>query len=293
MVENLFERARLDAQHMTVNVIINRWASLTLVIVAGISPLCGAESDPRSACTLEMVERLREIDARMDVRANPYENPHRAFLFGAEARAATNDADRLNALRRYAIELLNAGASREAVVAFNEVEKLEDQLQVTNKEDRRLTRMYLGTAWLRFGEQQNCLTNHTIESCLLPLRGGGVHQLQQGSREAIEVFRSVLETEPEERFAADYDIHRFTDVAGDLGLDNNDLSGGTILDDFNNDGLLDVMVTAIGGRSQMRYFQNRGNGSFEDRTEAAGLLGLTRGLNLIQGDYNNGGFVEA
>src|SRR5207248_2756639 len=35
-----------------------------------------------------------------------------------------------------------------------------------------------------------------------------------------------------------------------------------------------------------------GDGTFSDRTEAAGLTGLTGGLNLITGDFNNDGFVD-
>jgi hypothetical protein len=42
----------------------------------------------------------------------------------------------------------------------------------------------------------------------------------------------------------------------------------------------------------MHYFRNKGDGTFSDRTAAAGLSGQLGGLNLIQADYNNDGCVD-
>jgi hypothetical protein len=42
----------------------------------------------------------------------------------------------------------------------------------------------------------------------------------------------------------------------------------------------------------MHFFHNNGDGSFVDRTMEAGLTGVTGGLNLIQGDYNNDGLPD-
>ena len=37
---------------------------------------------------------------------------------------------------------------------------------------------------------------------------------------------------------------RFPDVSDGLGIDSNDLAGGAIVDDFDNDGYYDVMISA-------------------------------------------------
>src|SRR5690606_2743621 len=89
-----------------------------------------------------------------------------------------------------------------------------------------------------------------------------------------------------------YPLKQFTDVAPQVGLDVNDLSGGGIIDDFNNDGYLDVMVSSWFPTHQMRYFVNNGDGSCTEKTEEAGLTGITGGLNMVQGDYNNDGFAD-
>ena len=53
-------------------------------------------------------------------------------------------------------------------------------------------RFYQALAWLRLGEQENCLTNHNAQSCVFPIRGEGVHKLQKGSRKAIEILEARL-----------------------------------------------------------------------------------------------------
>jgi hypothetical protein len=42
----------------------------------------------------------------------------------------------------------------------------------------------------------------------------------------------------------------------------------------------------------MRYFHNRGDGTFSDRTRAAGLEGQIGGLNLSHADYDNDGDLD-
>jgi hypothetical protein len=64
------------------------------------------------------------------------------------------------------------------------------------------------------------------------------------------------------------------------------------MDDFDNDGLLDLVISGSGLDSQLRFFRSKGDGTFTELTEAAGLQGLTGGLNLIQADYDNDGFVD-
>jgi hypothetical protein len=223
---------------------------------------------------------------------------------------------------RYASALLNDGRSEEALQEFQKFDEELDRLgiQPPASEVPKI-KLLKAIAYLRLGEQENCLHNHNADSCLLPIRGGGVHVAQRGSRGAIGVLNDLLATQPTpyavwllniaymtlgeypdrvppqwrvppQVFASDYDIKRFPDVAGALGVDVDDLSGGVVMDDFDNDGLLDLMVSASGLDSPLRVFRNNGDGTFTERTHDAGLDGLTGGLNLIQGDFNNDGFVD-
>ena len=65
------------------------------------------------------------------------------------------------------------------------------------------------------------------------------------------------------------------------------------MEDFDNDGLLDLVVTDLGLRPQpMAFYRNKGDGTFEDRTEAAGLTEQLGGLYCVQTDYNNDGHMD-
>jgi hypothetical protein len=184
----------------------------------------------------------------------------------------------------------------------------------------------LGVAYMRLGETENCCAANTPESCILPIRGAGIHKNSTGSRRAIGLFKKVLRmapsnsprhfearwllniaymtlgeypggvpTEyriPESTFRSSIEFPQFRNIAKRLGLDTFSLAGGAIGDDIDNDGLIDLVVSTWDVRGQIRFFRNRGNGGFEDRTEQAGLKGIYGGLNMIQADYDNDGFVD-
>ena len=184
----------------------------------------------------------------------------------------------------------------------------------------------LGVAYMRKGETQNCCpseigTASNPDSCILPLRDGGIHTQQEGSLQAITYLTEVLRNTtvelslhlearwllniaymtigaypeqvpkpyllPPEAFQSAEELPRFTNIAPHLGLDTFDLSGGAIMDDFDNDNYLDLVVSTWDPTGQLRFFRNNQNGTFSEQTEQAGLLGLYGGLNLLQADYDN------
>lgn len=224
---------------------------------------------------------------------------------------------------RFAMALLQAGDLEEALPEFQAIES--ELLKRLGPEKRPVLAKVLkqwAICYLRLGELENCLHNHNAESCLFPIRGGGMHILPEGSRGAIAVLERLLELYPGDLaarwllnvsymtlgeypekvphrhlidpsfFRSDHEIGAFPDVAGSLGIDVDDLAGGVVMEDFDRDGYLDLMVSGWGLESQLRVFRNMGDGSFEERTEAAGLRGLYSGLNLVHGDYNNDGLPD-
>ena len=70
------------------------------------------------------------------------------------------------------------------------------------------------------------------------------------------------------------------------------MSGGAIMDDFDNDGLLDLVVTSSDPTQPMALYRNKGDGTFEERTAAAGLSEQLGGLYCVQTDYNNDGWLD-
>ena len=77
-----------------------------------------------------------------------------------------------------------------------------------------------------------------------------------------------------------------------FGLAVSNMAGGTILEDFNGDGHLDVVVSSQDSCAPLRYFRSDGDGTFSDRSVEAGLGEQLGGLNLVQTDYNNDGWPD-
>jgi hypothetical protein len=184
----------------------------------------------------------------------------------------------------------------------------------------------LGVAHMRLAETQNCCNRNTSESCIVPIQGGGIHTNPYGSTEAIRWFERVLQDAPPESerwfralwlyniahmtldrypdqvpvawrvpetaFQTKGNFPAFKNVAQAKGLDTFSMAGGVIADDFDRDGNLDLVVSTFHTHGQIRYFQNEGQGTFVDRKSEAGLMGLYGGLNLLQTDYDNDGFLD-
>ena len=180
----------------------------------------------------------------------------------------------------------------------------------------------LAVAHMRRGEMENCMQNHNAASCIFPLRPEARHKLPSGSQNAIRYFSKYLEQNPSDlevrwllnvahmtlgsypsgvpekllippqAFASQEDIGRFTDVAPALKLDGVNTAGGTIVDDFDNDGNLDIVLSVVDACSPMRYFHNNGDGTFADWSAKAKLSGQLGGINAIQTDYNNDGRLD-
>lgn len=180
----------------------------------------------------------------------------------------------------------------------------------------------LGVSHMRQAENQNCIDGHTSGSCIFPIRDDGVHTRQQDATRAIAYFSEVLETQPghlpscwllniaymaigkypdqvppdylipPRAFESEQEFPRFTDRAANLGLNTFGLAGGSVVDDFDDDGFLDIIVSSWSPADQLRYFHNEGDGSFSDQTDASGLTGIFGGLNLVHADYDNDGDLD-
>ena len=95
-------------------------------------------------------------------------------------------------------------------------------------------------------------------------------------------------------FKSEFDIGRFRDVGHLVGVNRFNQAGGAIMDDFDNDGLLDIVVQLWSGFDlrALSYFRNNGDSTFEDRAQQAGLSNQFGGLVCYQADYDNDGDMD-
>ena len=56
---------------------------------------------------------------------------------------------------------------------------------------------YLGMAYMRQAETENCCARSTAESCILPLRGEAIHTKTEGATKAIPCFELVVANRPD------------------------------------------------------------------------------------------------
>jgi hypothetical protein len=268
---------------------------------------------------------LVELASRVDPRTMPFQvDDRQADLLAEDLTWPLPIVERLQLRYSYASALLRAGRTADCLEAIDAL-KADEILSAPDRwdTDRPEIELLRAKAYMRLAEEVNCHLANNRDSCLLPIRGGGVHQKREGATRASEVLKGILDADPgnlqarwllnvahmtlgsypdgvPERdlippkvFASEYPLPAFENVARQVGVDVYGLAGGAILDDFDNDGRLDLMVSHSGFEDQMRFLWNRGDGRFDDRTESAGLAGEVGGLNMVQADYDNDGLVDA
>jgi len=180
----------------------------------------------------------------------------------------------------------------------------------------------LGIAYLHKSEMENDVYRAPGNRCLLPTRPGNAFAQTGDSEKGVEYFLKYLEQKPDDlevrwllniaymtlgaypdkvpkqylippsAFASAEDVGRFRDVAPQAGLNSFSTAGGVIVDDFENNGRFDVVVSSFNACEPLHYYHNNGDGTFTEQGAKAGLADQLGGLNIIQTDYNNDGCID-
>lgn len=181
---------------------------------------------------------------------------------------------------------------------------------------------FQGVTALRRGETENCVMCRGESSCILPLSAAALHANPEGSQQAIVHFTEYLDQFPDDfevrwllnvaqmtlgeypdgvdpRYRikldawtkSEFDLGKFRDIGSTVGINRFNQAGATILDDFDNDGLYDILFTSYNPAPIVLY-KNLGNGKFEDVTEKAKLTDQLGELGAAQADFDNDGHLD-
>jgi hypothetical protein len=180
----------------------------------------------------------------------------------------------------------------------------------------------LGVAELRRGELENCIGGHAAASCIVPIAKGGLHHAPSGSQNAVTYLTTYLREHPDDLdmrwllnvasmtlgtypdavpsqyridpavFNSAEDPGTFVDVAAQKGFTETGLAGGVVVEDLDNDGLLDIVLSSVDSCAPLRYYHHERDGTFRDRTDAAHLSDQLGGINITATDYNNDGRID-
>ena len=310
---------------------VRRTGLAVAAVVLGAAHGAAGQEDAGRSGTAAMVARL-EAMAAAAAQTNPYAGSMRARALGAVTPPAA-----LPDLLRYRSEiaryLLYAGRSDEAAAAFEGVLDEAAADRSISPTFVSAVRQLLALSHLRVAMQRNCVSGPAAARCSAPVGREAVHPDGAAARRAIAEYARVLGDPPDEStalaaqwllnlaymmvgeypfhvperwlvppeaFRAEHDVGRFPDVAGRLGLDDAGRKGGSVMDDFDGDGRLDIVASSAGlfavaegeNANQLRYFRNEGDGTFTERTTEAGLDGLVSGLHVIHADYDNDGSLD-
>lgn len=283
----------------------------TLVVALGFTIIASSQSSSHD----EMVQILERIKQKNNNIQNPFNPEVKIAYCDSVLKIGINNQDSYLWASKASL-LLMKGEEQQAVNIYENVLSKLDFMPT----DAVFSES--GIAYMRLGERSNCMLNHTGSSCIFPIKNDGVHKLQTGSRKAIETYKTMLKMHPDDLESkwliniaymtlGEYPqkvpknllipglnadsvagIKPFKDIAPSLGLNVNGRAGGVAIDDFNNDGYLDIITSGWDLSDPMHYFKNNKDGTFSDQTEQSGLTGITGGLNIQQTDFNNDGNID-
>ncbi|MFL6426954.1 MAG: FG-GAP-like repeat-containing protein, partial [Acidobacteriaceae bacterium] len=293
--------------------------ALLIALRLGAQFTSASTQEPTAPSTREMGAILREIYLKQDWKTDPNKSDQRAAYYRAVLKRSLALSTEITIRQALAQELLNAGDSAGAINTFDPIFARH---LILPSGTLLAVHSLLGLAYLRLGEQENCLAHHATKSCIFPVDTEGMHHRPEGAEGAVREFTTVLQSDPKDQsarwllnlaymqlgrypagvprswlispslFRSEHTLPRFDDVAAEAGVGITGRAGGAVMEDFDGDGLLDLAVTSSGPMDQMQMFHNRGDGTFENVTRKAGLVGEIGGLNMICADYDNDGHPD-
>ncbi len=307
---------------------MNRSLAFTLVMLIFIGMNSCSDNKSNYTCASEIVvpqflDSISEVAKKES--AYPYYTDRLLYQTKNQFEATNNIKGMpfhraYSSLLDYTLMLVLKG---ENLKAINEIEAFLEKYKLTGTFTNTTAAAYriLALANIRQAEQDNCIAHSGNSACIIPLQGDGIHKKNKSTKKAFDIYEKLLAFNPadyqsiwfynitgmalekhpedmEEAFVLPLEAYgsadnfpRFENVASSKGLHNHNHAGGGALEDFNNDGLLDIFSSSYGLSDPTNIYANKNN-SFVSKSDQSVIGDLRGGLNHIHGDFNNDGLVD-
>ena len=149
---------------MRKKVLVSAVGILILLLAAFIYPAI-KKYDSRRELTKLYMEGLKPVYDK----ENPFCLEARLVYLDSLLRVHAYGFSELDAKLLKATTLLKLGREKEAIDLLSEL--LVTLKPVIGKPEETRTKSLLALAYVRLGERNNCINNHSSESCIMPIRG--------------------------------------------------------------------------------------------------------------------------
>ena len=164
-----------------------------LATLALSGPAICSTSVPQESSNAKMAKRLADIATNTNVEQNRYVNQRRLEQLVDRYKKGDHRGRPLELLMEIATEQIRAGLSKEGIATLAHVQLVMKKNRITpDARQRSMMRYFMATGYLRLAEQTNCVAHHGYDSCLMPIRGSGIHTDKRASRAAIKVLAEEL-----------------------------------------------------------------------------------------------------
>jgi tetratricopeptide (TPR) repeat protein len=287
-----------------------------LLVVIILTQSCDYFSDSND----KMVKILEARKKMYNVKANAFAEKAEIEYYDSIIKSSEEGFFKLYNELNKGNALLKFGREAEAVSLLQSV---IDRKKAIDGKDSPQSLKFLAIAYMRLGERQNCVNNHNPESCIIPIQKNGIHTIREGSQKAIEIYEKLMTINPDDyesrwllniaymtiggyplnvpkqwlipnlnKDNSGYSIKPFLDVASNIGIKSRNMSGGVIVDDFNNDNYLDIVTSDWSLDGVMHYYQNDQKGKYVDYSKKSEIGRFKGGLSITQADYDNDGDTD-
>lgn len=267
--------------------------------------------------TRMMKDSLDSIYKYVVYSDNPFESLAKLEIFKKDLDEKMAAGETNIDIGRYGYFLLEAGRNSEALEVLEAIVTADPNFQEVNQGTKEIFELY-GVALLRGAFEDNSNRMLPEDWLLFPVSASGKYSEIEKLKKAQEIFRRILRKFPQDHLArwlfnlafylegktaSEYTIspgewqtpnykQRFRNLAMYTGTGDAQRAGGVVLDDFTNDGLIDILISSGGVRDVLHLYENMGTGQFNEITKEAGLEGIPGGNTLVQADYDNDGDLD-